>query len=59
MVCVFVSAEAQTIDIEQDTAAVNCSGANIDARGKKPRTNFVSGQSAAWPQSIPDNPALT
>lgn len=35
MVCVFVSAEAQTINIEQDTAAVNCSGANIDARGKK------------------------
>ena len=35
MVCVFVSAGAQTIDIEQDTTAVNCSGANIDARGKK------------------------
>lgn len=59
MVCVFVSAEAQTINIEQDTAAVNYSGANIDARGKKPRMNSVSGQSAAWPQSIPDNPALT
>lgn len=46
MVCVFVSARAQTIDIEQDTAAVNCSGANIDARGKKSpeRTSLADSQ---------------